>query len=259
MPIQQTCTIAYRDTLNAHAVRMELNCGRMVRDTFRAPGQFLHIQCGAERLLRRPISVCTCLSEPVDEDLVTIVFEVRGEGTAWLAQRREGDTLDVLGMLGGGFSIDPAGRYLLVGGGIGVPPLFGCAQYADGRCDAVLGFRDSERLLLLPEFERHCSQVVTVTEDGSTGERGYVTAPMERLLRKNRYDAVLACGPRPMLKSVSKVAVEFGVPCQVSMEERMACGVGACLGCAIRMKDGTMKHVCKDGPVFLAEEVDWDA
>lgn len=258
MQIERACPITYKDAPNPHAIRLELAVGDMVERSFLAPGQFVHIKCGEQRLLRRPISVCTCASEPSGPDWLSIVFEVRGAGTGWLAQCREGDTLDVLGMLGNGFQMEPKGRYLLVGGGIGVPPLFGCAQYADGNCDAVLGFRDSSHALLQAEFSHHCPTVAVATEDGSLGEKGFVTGPMEALLEKNRYDAVLCCGPKPMLKAAAGLAARFGVPCQVSLEERMACGVGACLGCAVAMTDGSMKHVCKDGPVFNAAEVDWN-
>ena len=177
-----------------------------------------------------------------------------------LARREEGDTLDVLGLLGNGFQMDREGRYLLVGGGIGVPPMRGCAQYTGGRSTAILGFRSKDRAILLDRFEEDCIDIQIATDDGSLGYHGFVDALVRQELEKDhRYQGVLACGPKPMLKSVAKAAAEFGVPCQVSMEERMGCGVGACLVCAVTMKDGTVKHVCKDGPVFDAEEVDWDA
>ena len=123
-----------------------------------------------------------------------------------------------------------------------------------------LGFRSADKTLLIDEFQAECSSVQIATDDGSLGYHGFVDALVRKTLEQDKhYTAVLACGPKPMLKNVAKVAKEFGVPCQVSLEERMACGVGACLGCATPMADGTMKHVCKDGPVFRAEEVDWNA
>ena len=221
MKVEQKCGIISRTMLNDAAISLTLEAGDMVRTAFRAPGQFVHIKCGHSRLLRRPISVCSCQAGEGDApDRLTVVFEVRGEGTAWLAGRREGQSLDVMGLLGNGFPMKREGRYLLVGGGIGVPPMLGCAQYAPGYVDA----------LVRRELE---------------GDRGY--------------DAVLACGPRPMLRNVARAAEDFGVRCLVSMEERMGCGVGACLVCACDMADGSRKHVCKDGPVFDAREVDWDA
>lgn len=257
MAKQTIGVIAEMRRLNPNAWSMTLDVGDFVRTTFRAPGQFVHVRCGRSRLLRRPISVCSCDPSPAGDQL-RLVFEVRGEGTAWLARRRLGDHIDILGMLGNGFSMTEEGRYLLVGGGIGVPPMLGCLQHAPKRCDAVLGFRDAFHALLIDEFHARCANLSIATEDGSMGEEGFVTGPVERLLGENRYDAVLCCGPKPMLKAVSALAERYDTPCQVSLEERMACGVGACLGCALPMADGSVKHVCKDGPVFLSGEVDWN-
>ena len=240
------------------AVCLVLEAGDMVRTSDVRPGQFVHIKCGDGLLLRRPISVCEWTGSR-DGDTLTIVFEVRGEGTSWLADRREGDMLDVLGLLGNGFDMGD-GPYLLVGGGIGVPPMLGCAGASGGASTAVLGFRSRDKAILLDRFAEDCANYLVATDDGSLGHHGFVDALVRQELEKeHHYRGVLACGPRPMLKNVAKAAAEFGVPCQVSMEERMGCGVGACLVCATPMKDGTVKHVCKDGPVFRGEEVDWDA
>lgn len=258
MPIQQQCTILEKEALGGDTYWMQLECGDMVKKTFLAPGQFIHIAC-PPNFLRRPISVATCQSD-TPEDGVSIVFQVRGQGTRWLAERKAGEQLDVLGLLGNGFSITSGGRYLLAGGGIGVPPLYGCAQYAAGRAAAVLGFRSQKQAIMVDLFREVCQEVFVCTDDGSLGRAGFVHEQVKDLLEKDKsFTGVLACGPKPMLKAVARVAAEYGVPCQVSLEERMACGVGACLGCAVRMKSGDMKHVCKDGPVFSAEEVDWDA
>ena len=258
MKREHKCKIISKETLG-DAIFMVLEVGDMVRTSFRAPGQFVHINCGHSRLLRRPISVCSC-QEDQPEDTLSIAFEVRGEGTAWLARRPVGHSVDVLGLLGNGFDIRPEGRYLLVGGGIGVPPMRGCAQYTGGRSTAILGFRSKEKAALLKLFEGDCAKTLAATDDGSLGHHGFVDALVRQELEKDHhYQGVLACGPKPMLRNVAKVAAEFGVPCQVSMEERMGCGVGACLVCACDMAVGTRKHVCKDGPVFKAEEVDWNA
>lgn len=258
MKREHKCKIISKETLG-DAIFMVLEVGDMVRTSFRAPGQFVHINCGHSRLLRRPISVCSC-QEDQPEDTLSIAFEVRGEGTAWLARRPVGHSVDVLGLLGNGFDIRPEGRYLLVGGGIGVPPMRGCAQYTGGRSTAILGFRSKEKAALLKLFEGDCAKTLAATDDGSLGHHGFVDELVRQELAQDRtYDGVLACGPKPMLRSVAKAAAGFGVPCQVSMEERMGCGVGACLVCACDMADGARKHVCKDGPVFYAEEVDWDA
>ena len=259
MKVERKCKIVSKDWLNRDAVYMVLEVGDMVRTSWKGPGQFVHIKCGDSLLLRRPISVCTC-QEADPEDLLTIVFEVRGEGTQWLANRPVGHSVDVMGLLGNGFSMKPEGRYLLVGGGIGVPPMVGCAQYTAGRSTAIVGFRSQEKAILTDRLEQETAKLMVATDDGSLGYHGFVDALVRQELERDKnYGAVLACGPKLMLRNVAKVAQEFGVPCQVSMEERMGCGVGACLVCACDMKDGSRKHVCKDGPVFDSKEVDWDA
>lgn len=261
MPIQQICTIAEMTQLDADTWWMVLEAGKLVEQHGLRGGQFLHIKCGDGQLLRRPISVArTQWDEP--EDTAALIFEIRGEGTRWLSQRKVGDKLDVLGPLGNGFDVAQEGRYLLVGGGIGVPPLMEIGELLKWPRTAVLGFRTKAKAFpaIVSRFEEHCEQTYICTDDGTLGRHGFVDGQVRDILaRGNNFTSVLACGPKPMLKNVAKAAAEFGVPCQVSMEERMACGVGACLGCAVRMKDGTMKHVCKDGPVFDAGEVDWDA
>ena len=255
MSQQRNCAIVEVAKLNPYAISMTMEVGDMNPQV----GQFVHVKCGEGLLLRRPISICDWqVDEP--SNLLRMVFEVRGEGTEWLAGREVGESLDVLGPLGHGFTMEKGGSYLLVGGGIGVPPMLACAKAAAGNCTAVLGFRTAERAMLLEDFNEVCTDVVVMSDDGSLGEHGYVDAGVRKVLAGGgKFDAVLACGPKAMLKSVVKAAAEFGVPCQVSMEERMGCGVGACLVCACDMKDGSRKHVCKNGPVFNAEEVDWDA
>lgn len=258
MKVERKCKIVSKQRLG-DAVSMTLEVGDMVRQSWKGPGQFVHIKCGDGLLLRRPISVCSC-QEDAPSDLLRIVFEARGEGTQWLAEREEGDVLDVLGLAGNGFTVKPEGRYILVGGGIGVPPMLGCAQYTGGHSTAILGFRNAGKVMMEEEFKAECVAVQVATDDGSYGYHGFVDALIRAELEKDPgYDGVLACGPKPMLRNIARVAEEFGVPCQVSMEERMGCGVGACLVCACDMNDGSRKHVCKDGPVFDSKEVDWNA
>lgn len=261
MPIQQICTVVEMTRLDADTFWMVLEVGKLVEQHGLRGGQFLHIKCGDGQLLRRPISVArTQRDEP--EDTAALIFEVRGEGTRWLSQRKVGDKLDVLGPLGNGFHVSDGGRYLLVGGGIGVPPLMEYGESPRWSKVAVLGFRTGDKAFpaVVSRFEENCERTCLCTDDGTLGRRGFVDGQVREILEKdNSFTAVLACGPKPMLKNVAAVAAQFGVPCQVSMEERMGCGVGACLVCATPMRDGSMKHVCKDGPVFNAEEVDWDA
>ena len=261
MPVQQICTVVSMERLDADTWWMVLEVGKLVFERGLRGGQFLHIKCGDGQLLRRPISVArTQWDEP--EDTAALIFEVRGEGTRWLSQRKVGDKLDILGPLGNGFDVSNGGRYLLAGGGIGVPPLIEYGESPKWSKVAVLGFRTKDKAFpsIVSRFQENCEQTYLCTDDGTLGRHGFVDGQVRDILAKDKnFTAILACGPKPMLKSVAKAAAEFGVPCQVSMEERMACGIGACLVCATPMKDGTMKHVCKDGPVFNAEEVDWDA
>ena len=258
MPVQQRCTVVGMSALNGNTYWMTLEVGNMVEELGLHAGQFLHVACGEANLLRRPISVAL-VQAGAPHDTAALIFEVKGEGTRWLAQRQVGDTVDVLGPLGNGFAVEKGGRYLLVGGGIGTPPLLGYAEFLPKSAVAVLGFRSADRVILADRFGECCKEVFLCTDDGSAGRRGFVDAQLRDILEKERnFTAVLACGPKPMLRNVAKVAAAFGVPCQVSLEERMACGVGACLGCAVQRADGSIKHVCKDGPVFDAEEVDWN-
>ena len=258
MPIEQICTIVEAAKLNEYAYSFTLEVGDMVKKEGLMAGQFLHIACGEGLLLRRPISVCM-VQEDEPQDTARVVFEVRGEGTKWLAQRQVGDKVNVLGPLGNGFTVTPNDRLLLVGGGIGVPPLLGQAAFTAKNSTAVLGFRSADRAMLVEDYQDYCEAVYLCSDDGSLGRHGFVDAQLKDILGQDKnFTAVLACGPKPMLKNVAKVAARYGVSCQVSLEERMACGVGACLGCAVQMADGTMKHVCKDGPVFDAKEVDWN-
>lgn len=256
MPIEQICTIVSAEKLNEFAWSFTLEAGDLVKREGLRAGQFLHVKCGAEHLLRRPISVCLAQAdEPVD--LVRIVFEVRGEGTAWLSRRKAGDRLSVLAPLGNGFECGEKDRLLLVGGGIGVPPLLGVAAQLGEKAIAVLGFRNKDAVILEEDFQAAGAKTFIATDDGSYGHHGLVTD----LCRDQDFDCVMACGPAPMLKAVTALAEQRGVPCYVSLEERMACGIGACLGCAVALnkEDGTQYfgHVCKDGPVFESHRVAW--
>lgn len=252
MPFSQLCPILRTERLNRFAYSISLYAGPVA--VAARPGQFVHIKCGAGQLLRRPVSICD-----VDGDRLHIVFEVRGEGTAWLSRRKAGEQLDVLGPLGHGFDLTEE-KLLLVGGGIGVPPLLFSAKSARIKPDVCLGFRDAEHAMLIHDFEEAADCVTVTTDDGGMGAKGYVGLQVEAALRsrQKKYESVLACGPRVMLRMVAEAAARSGVPCQVSMEERMGCGVGACLVCACKMADGAYRHVCKCGPVFDAAEVDWN-
>jgi|LSQX01.1.fsa_nt_gb dihydroorotate dehydrogenase electron transfer subunit len=219
-------------------------------------GQFVHIYCG-EKTLRRPISVCQTNKQ---KGIIRIVFEIRGEGTLWLSKRKKGEFLNILGPLGNGFPTDKNKKALLIGGGIGVPPLLECSKCYSSESSSILGFRSQENAILIEDFIKNCAEVYIATEDGTLGTKGFVTDVLNDLLAHETFDVICACGPTPMLKAVSHAALCNSIECFVSMEERMACGIGACLVCACKTKkDGKegYSHVCKNGPVFNAQEVVW--
>lgn len=220
-------------------------------------GQFANIAVPGFTL-RRPISVCR-----IDKEHGTLrfVFEVRGKGTHALAQLSEGESLDVLGPLGRGFKIPEGKKIIVVGGGIGTPPLLEVSRETGSLCTAILGFRDYSRIILKDEFEEFGSKTVLCTDDGSVGIHGLVTVPLEEELKSGSYVLVCACGPEPMIKAVIKTCEAYGVDCQVSLEQRMGCGVGACVVCScmtVRNGQEFYSRVCKDGPVFNAGEVKFD-
>lgn len=222
-------------------------------------GQFLSLYLKDEsRLLPRPISICG-----IDKEAGTIrmVFRIAGEGTRQLSMLQAGDTVEVLGPLGNGFFDTEDKVSMVVGGGIGIPPMLGLAKklHAEGKkVIAVLGYRDAGNFLA-GEFEA-VSEVVIATEDGSVGVKGNV---IDAIRAKGlTADTVYACGPAPMLRGLKAFAKEAGIPAQVSLEERMACGIGACLACVCRSKETDHhsnvknKRICKDGPVFWAQDVE---
>lgn len=220
------------------------------------PGQFAHLLVPG-KTLRRPISICDVDRE---RGALRLVFEVRGEGTRILSQTKIGEHLDILAPLGHGFTLsDASEKAVFVGGGIGVPPLLYAARHYGGNATVILGFRNRDAVILEQDFRDAGCNVIVTTDDGSYGVHGFVTASLAQALNKQT-DRVFACGPTPMLKAVAASAEQAGTPCQVSLEERMGCGVGACLVCACKIKAGdseTFRHVCKDGPVFDAKEVVW--
>ncbi len=230
MPVVSLAPIIEKKTMTESVFMLKLDAPEIAKTAF--PGQFIHVRCGAENLLRRPISICD-----VKDGVVTTVIEVRGEGTRWLDERRPGEVLDLLGPLGHGFDVNGE-NIILVGGGIGVPPMLYTARKAAGNVTAILGFRTDSCILLKDEFDRICNDVCLTTDDGSAGERGFVTTALERYLKNGGFDTILACGPKVMLKAVAELSAQYSVDCQVSLEERMGCGVGACLVCACQTVGG---------------------
>jgi dihydroorotate dehydrogenase electron transfer subunit len=236
------------------------------------PGQFVHILAGDDRSfpLRRPFSIHRVERPGAALGSVEVTFDVVGAGTRALARLRPHDVVDVLGPLGRPFTPpgEPAGC-LLVGGGYGTAPLFFLAtELRARRCriDFVVGAATAARLLDAMEAKRLGHSLTVTTDDGSAGRRGLVTDPLPELLARTGAAQVYACGPMPMLAAVSRVAAAAGVPCQVAVEEQMACGTGICFSCVLPVGDGggagaqeatRMARSCLEGPVFDGAAVAW--
>ena len=218
-------------------------------------GQFAALYCkDGSRLLPRPISICEINKE---ERSLRFVFRVAGKGTKEFSRMKAGMQIDVTGPLGNGFS-DRKLDALIVGGGIGIPPMLELSKQLGGKKQIALGYRDA--LFLYEDFKKY-GDVYIATEDGSSGTKGNVLDA----IRENGLtaDVIYACGPAPMLRALKAYAAEHKMECYVSLEERMACGIGACLGCVCKSKETDAhtnvknKRICKEGPVFAAKEVEF--
>ena len=218
-----------------------------------APGQFVNILLSG-LFLRRPISVNDC-----EGDVLTIIYKVVGKGTEQMRGMKTGETLDVLTGLGNGYDLTPAGDTpLLIGGGVGVPPLYMLAKQliaAGKRVTVILGFNTKNEIFYEEAFKALGATVAVSTVDGSYGVKGFVTDAITALEGEgNRFSYFYTCGPEPMLKAVYNKTETSG---QFSFEERMGCGFGACMGCSCKTLYGN-KRICKDGPVLVKEEIIWE-
>lgn len=219
------------------------------------PGQFVSLYCKeGSQLLPRPISICE-----IDKanSTLRLVYRVVGKGTEEFSRLKPGDTIRVMGPLGNGFTLEGK-KAILIGGGIGIPPMLQLAKSLDAEVQVVLGYRDND-LFLKEEFEPYATVYVS-TEDGSVGTKGNVIDAIKANGLEG--DVIMACGPMPMLRGIKAYAQEKGIKTQISLEEKMACGIGACLACVCKSKEKDHhtnvdnKRICKDGPVFYAEEIE---
>ena len=257
MKIKEWCTVISQEEIGKEIYSMWLQTEQIGKEA--KAGQFISLYTGeGSKLLPRPISLCEIDSE---NSRLRIVYRVTGAktGTEIFSQMKEGDRVEVLGPLGNGFPLEEAQgkKVFLMGGGIGIPPMVETAKQIAGDVTVIAGYRDE--LFLTEELEK-AGHLYVATEDGSAGTRGNVMdAIREHHLKA---DVIFACGPTPMLRAIKAYAEEEKIPCWISMEEKMACGVGACLACVCKSKevDGHShvhnKRICKDGPVFLASEVE---
>lgn len=255
--VKESCRIASQECIAADIYSMWLKTESIAQEAM--PGQFVSLYTrDGSKLLPRPISLCEIDKE---KGMLRLVYRVTGKGTGTeeFSRLHAKVPVETLGPLGNGFPLDEVKgkRVFLMGGGIGIPPMLETAKQLDADKTMILGYRDE--LFLDKEFEA-LGKVYIATEDGSAGTKGNVMDA----IRENglEADAIFACGPTPMLRAIKAYALEKGIPCWISMEERMACGVGACLGCVCQSKDVDEhsrvhnKRVCKDGPVFLSTEVE---
>lgn len=256
MKRKEWCTVLSQEELTAGIYSMWLQTETIAADA--KPGQFISLYCqDGARLLPRPISLCE-----IDKAgrRLRIVYRVAGEGTKEFSAKKAGDKISVLGPLGNGFplSLAEGKTVFLMGGGIGIPPMLETAKQLDADKKIIVGYRD-KNLFLKEELEQ-AGTLFIATEDGSIGTKGNVLdAVREQALAG---DIIFACGPTPMLRAIKTFAQEQKMECYISMEEKMACGVGACLACVCQSKDVDAhshvhnKRICKDGPVFKASEVE---
>ena len=248
---------------------MRLKAPEITQDAL--SGQFIHIKCSKDNypLLRRPFSIHRIDKEKGE---IFILFQVVGEGTKLLAQRVVGDDLDIMGPIGNGFNIYPESRkIMIVGGGIGVAPLLALCEESirQGKEVRVLmGALKKELILREESYKILGAKVDVATDDGSYQYKGLVTDLLEGSIREGWLaNQIFACGPKSMLKKIVEISLDAHIDCQVSLEERMACGIGACLGCVCKIKTKDKKEdkvkyefkkVCEDGPIFGGSEVVWD-
>ncbi len=212
-------------------------------------GQFIEVQLSDEFTLRRPLGVAS-----TKNDTIKMFYRVVGHGTNFLSKKFFGEILNVLGPLGNGFDTNVAGKVLLVGGGMGLAPLL-CAAEKIENVDILMGGKTADEVMFWEaEFVEEVEEMFVTTDDGSLGEKGFVTNFLPEILQAGNYSAVYTCGPEIMMQNVAMEVLANEIPCQVSFERRMACGLGACLSCSVDTANGR-KKVCKDGPVFDAAEI----
>ena len=236
------------------------------------PGQFIEVKCSAEfdPLLRRPFGIHRVIRNGIE-----MLYEVVGKGTKILSEKKPGKEIDILGPLGNGFELTSNGNAIVVAGGIGVAPLFAAAEALikkKNKVRIIIGAKKKSHIMGASEFKSLGCSVNVVTEDGSMGRKGLVTDILQDTLSRSTVhgsrstdhgprSTIYACGPTAMLKAVWNIALDNHIPCQLSFESYMACGLGVCLGCPIKVRKGLIdfeyKMICKDGPVFNGQEIMW--
>lgn len=224
------------------------------------PGQFVEIKVSEsyEPFLRRPISI---YNVDKDNNLFEFIFQVKGRGTNFLSNIKEGEFIDIIGPLGRGtFEIKDYKNVAIIGGGIGIFPLYELTKEVKlfANTNVYLGFRNKDFVVLEDEFRKVSTNLTITTDDGSYSKSGFAIDYLKKDIEEKNIDAIYACGPLPMLKAVKKLAEDKNIFCQISLEQRMACAIGACMGCSVKLatKEVHYARVCKDGPVFNCNAVE---
>jgi len=264
MVYQQKVQIIRNKQVHGAYYQLCLKCEKGFEKT--TPGQFVMIRLSDNYypLLRRPFSIHNLFQNEHGSDCIELLYKVIGKGTLALSEYQPNQWIDILGPIGNGFCLNKSHKKtILVSGGIGVAPmrfLAKCLLNNGSQCYVMNGGRTANDVLCTDSFQSLGIQVEIYTDDGSAGTKGFVTDDLDMHINQQAPDIVYACGPQPMLSKVSEISKEMNVACQVSLETYMACGMGACLGCAVKSNDlkPSYFHVCADGPVFLSDQIFWE-
>jgi dihydroorotate dehydrogenase electron transfer subunit len=262
--IQENVNVLWNKQVTDLCFRIGLTCDPVYSEA--KPGQFvmLRISDQSTPLLRRPFSIYRPIKENGRIKGIEVMYKVVGQGTEILSACKKGDVIDMLGPLGNGFIIpDKCDRLFIAAGGIGVPPMYFLASCLKENtkdlsgCEMFLGGRTKEDLFCEDDFVKLGLKIHIATDDGSKGNKGFITDLLKKRIKDCKPDMICACGPMGMLKTIGDTAQKHGIACQVSIETMMACGMGACLGCAVESREDKDKylHACADGPVFYADKL----
>ena len=262
MPVNIKAKLLKKEELKPGILKFSVQADEIVSTA--KPGNFIEIRVNddIEPFLRRPISIYNMNKE---NGILEFIFQIKGKGTTILARRNEGELIDIVGPLGfGTFKYSSYENLAIIGGGIGVFPLYELAKSAKNEnknVNTYLGFRNKDLVVLENEFKEVSNQLTITTDDGSYAQKGFAIDFLKKDIEDGKIDSIYACGPLPMLKAIRELAIEKNIPCQISLEERMACGLGVCLGCAVKTAKSPKEtpeywHVCKAGPVFQAKDVE---
>ena len=259
MPVQTFAKLIKKEEIIKDMFKFSVEAEEIVKTA--KPGNFIEIRVNdqTEPFLRRPISIYNMNQEA---GILEFIFQIKGNGTNLLSKKQIGDKIDILGPLGNGtFKFEKYNNIAIIGGGIGIFPLYELAKEAKAQGKKVstyLGFRNKDLVMLEKEFKEVSDKLVITTDDGSYAEKGFAIDYLKKDIENH---CIYACGPLPMLKAVQKYAIENNINCQISLEEKMGCGLGVCLGCAVKKASSPKDnpeyfHVCKGGPVFNAKDVE---